>query len=100
MARLMHRIIEQHNLSPQPFVLENKEKGLGVEALRYLKAHQGNNHVIMVTLNSFYTTSLRWPGSVADVMSYAPIARMAEDPFLLCVADHKRDPLGPQTSQK
>ena len=39
----------------------------------------------MVTLNSFYTTPLRQPGLGVDVLTFAPIARMAEDTFLLWV---------------
>ena len=43
------------------------------------------NHTIMVTLNSFYTTPLRQPGLEVDVLTFAPVARMAEDTFLLWV---------------
>jgi tripartite-type tricarboxylate transporter receptor subunit TctC len=39
----------------------------------------------MVTLNSFYTTPLRQPGLDVDVLTFAPVARMAEDTFLLWV---------------
>ena len=39
----------------------------------------------MVTLNSFYTTPLRQPGLGIDVMTFAPVGRMAEDTFLLWV---------------
>lgn len=43
------------------------------------------DHTIMVTLNSFYTTPLRQPGLDVDVLTFAPVARMAEDTFLLWV---------------
>ena len=39
----------------------------------------------MVTLNSFYTTPLRQPTLNIDVLTFAPIARMAEDTFVLWV---------------
>ena len=39
----------------------------------------------MVTLNSFYTTPMRQPGLEVDISTFAPIARMAEDTFLLWV---------------
>ena len=39
----------------------------------------------MVTLNSFYTTPMRQPGLGVDISTFAPIARMAEDTFLLWV---------------
>jgi putative tricarboxylic transport membrane protein len=40
---------------------------------------------IMVTLNSFFTTPLRQPGLGVDIMKFAPVARMAEDTFILWV---------------
>lgn len=85
MARLMQSIIEKHNLSSKPFIPINKPGGTGAEALYYLKEHHGDDHVIMVTLNSFYTTPLRQPALGVDVLTYTPIARMAEDTFLLWV---------------
>jgi putative tricarboxylic transport membrane protein len=39
----------------------------------------------MVTLNSFYTTPLRQPDLHVDIMKFTPVARMAEDTFLLWV---------------
>ena len=55
-ARLLQGLIEKKNLSPRPFIPINKPGGSGGEALRYLKDKAGDNHVVMVTLNSFYTT--------------------------------------------
>ena len=43
------------------------------------------DHTIMVTLNSFFTTPLRQPGLGVDIMTFAPVGRMAEDTFLLWV---------------
>jgi putative tricarboxylic transport membrane protein len=85
MARLMQSVIEKHKFSSKPFIPKNKPGGTGAEALRYLKDNHGDNHVIMVTLNSFYTTPLRQPNLGVDVLTFAPIARMAEDTFLLWV---------------
>jgi tripartite-type tricarboxylate transporter receptor subunit TctC len=87
MARLMQSVIEKHKFSPKPFIPQNKPGGTGAEALRYMQDRQGNSrdHAVMVTLNSFYTTSLRQPNLSVDVMTFAPIARMAEDTFLLWV---------------
>jgi len=39
----------------------------------------------MVTLNSFFTTPLPQPGLGVDIMTFAPVGRMAEDTFLLWV---------------
>jgi len=85
MARLMQSIIEKNNLASKPFVPINKPGGSGAEALVYLKQKTGDDHTIMVTLNSFYTTPLRQPGLDVDIMTFAPIGRMAEDTFLLWV---------------
>ncbi|MEE9251072.1 MAG: tripartite tricarboxylate transporter substrate binding protein [Alphaproteobacteria bacterium] len=85
MSRLMQSIIEKHKFSSKPFVPINKPGGAGAESVRYLKDHKGDDHVIMITLNSFYTTPLRNPGLGVDITTYTPIARMAEDTFLLWV---------------
>ena len=58
MARLMQTIIAKNELSSKPFTPINKPGGSGAESLVYLKEHSGDNHIIMVTLNSFYTTPL------------------------------------------
>ncbi len=85
MARLMQTIIEKHQLSSKPFIPVNKPGGSGAESLIYLKQKKGNDHVIMVTLNSFYTTPLRQPDLDVDISTFTPIGRMAEDTFLLWV---------------
>jgi len=85
LARLIQSIIEKNKLSPQPFIPINKPGGSGAEALRYLKDKAGNPHVIMATLNSYYTTPLRNPGLGVDIATFTPIARLAEDTFLLWV---------------
>lgn len=85
MARLMQTIIEKHGLSSKPFSPVNKAGGSGAEALLHMKNKRGDNHTVMVTLNSFYTTPLRQPGLGVDIGAFTPIARMAEDTFLLWV---------------
>jgi tripartite-type tricarboxylate transporter receptor subunit TctC len=87
MARLMQTVIEKHKWSPMPLTPINKPGGSGAEALVHLKGKKSAdpNHTIMVTLNSFYTTPLRQPGLGVDIAEFAPIARMAEDTFLLWV---------------
>ena len=84
-ARLMQTIAEKHDLSSKPLIPINKPGGSGAEALVHLKQKDGDDHTIMVTLNSFYTTPLRQPGLDVDIMTFTPIARMAEDTFLLWV---------------
>ena len=85
MARLMQSIIQKNNLSSQPFIPINKPGGSGAEALRYLKDNEGNDHVVMITLNSFYTTPLLNPDLGVDISTFTPIGRMALDTFLLWV---------------
>ena len=85
MARLMQTVIEKHKFSPKPFIPVNKPGGSGAEALVHLKGKSGDDHTIMVTLNSFYTTPLRQPKLGIDSLKFTPIARMAEDTFLLWV---------------
>ena len=85
MARLMQTIVEKHNLTSKPLVPLNKGGGSGAEALQYLKAKQGDNYTLLVTLNSFYTTPLRQPNLNVDTTNFTSIARMAEDTFVLWV---------------
>ncbi len=85
LARFIQSLIEKHNLSPKPFVPVNKPGGSGAEALVYLKQHKGDDHVIMATLNSLYTTPLRQPNLGVDITTFTPIARLAEDTFVLWV---------------
>ena len=85
MARLMQTVIEKHGFSSKPFVPINKPGGSGAEALLHMKSKDGDNHTVMVTLNSFYTTPLRQPKLEVDISTFTPIGRMAEDTFLLWV---------------
>ena len=85
MARLMQGIVEKESLADRPLVPVNKSGGSGAEALMAAKSASDPDHTIMVTLNSFYTTPLRQPGLDVDVLTFAPVARMAEDTFLLWV---------------
>jgi putative tricarboxylic transport membrane protein len=86
LARFIQGIIAKNNISSKPFVPVNKGGGSGAEALRYLKDKAGDPHVIMATLNSYYTTPLRQPKLGVDISTFTPIARMAEDTFQLWVS--------------
>lgn len=85
MARLMQSIVEKEGLSSRPLVPTNKPGGTGAEALVHMKGANDPDHTIMVTLNSFFTTPLRQPGLGVDILTFAPVGRMAEDTFLLWV---------------
>jgi len=83
-AHLFQSIIQKENLSNMPVLPVNKGGGSGAEALRYLKDKEGDAHVIMATLNSYYTTPLRTDIGV-DIEEFTPLARMAMDTFVLWV---------------
>lgn len=85
MARRFIQIIADEEMSPVPFEPVNMPGNSGGDALQYMKTNSGNPHVVMVTLNSFFTTPLRQPSLGIDISTFAPIARMAEDTFLLWV---------------
>lgn len=57
----------------------------GGKAMAALKQRRGDDHAIMFTLNSFYTTPVRQPKLGIDISTFTPIARMAEDNFALWV---------------
>lgn len=84
LARLFQSIIQKENLANMPVLPINKGGGSGAEALRYLKDKSGDNHTIMATLNSYYTTPLRTDIGV-NIEEFTPIARMALDTFVLWV---------------
>jgi tripartite-type tricarboxylate transporter receptor subunit TctC len=85
MARVIQRIIADDGLSHQPIVVLNKGGESGGEALRYLKDKAGDPHVIMITLNTIYTTPLRQTGLGVRLEDYTPVARLAEGNFVLWV---------------
>jgi tripartite-type tricarboxylate transporter receptor subunit TctC len=84
LARLFQSIIQREGLASMPVLPSNKGGGSGAEALRYLYDKGGDNHVIMATLNSYYTTPLRTDIGV-NIEEFTPIARMAIDTFVLWV---------------
>ena len=90
-VRFMQSIIAKHDMAPVPVTPINKPGGSGAEALVYMKGKQGDNHTIMFTLNSFYTTPLRQPALGVDITNFTPVARMAEDTFLLWVNSDRKD---------
>jgi tripartite-type tricarboxylate transporter receptor subunit TctC len=90
-VRLMQSIIASNDMAPVPFTPVNKPGGSGAEALVHLNEKSGDDHTIMFTLNSFYTTPLRQPKLGIDIATFTPVARMAEDTFLLWVNSDRTD---------
>jgi len=90
-VRFIQSIIASENMAPVPFTPVNKPGGSGAEALVHVNGKKGDDHTIMFTLNSFYTTPLRQPGLGVDIATFTPIGRMAEDTFLLWVNSDRKD---------
>ncbi|WP_338548702.1 Bug family tripartite tricarboxylate transporter substrate binding protein [Roseovarius phycicola] len=90
-ARLLQGLIEKKDLSPRPFIPINKPGGSGAEALRYMQDKAGDNHTVMMTLNSFYTTPIIQEDLGVDVTQFTPIGLMAMDTFLLWVNTDRED---------
>lgn len=90
-ARLLQGLIEKKDLSPRPFIPINKPGGSGGEALRYMQDKAGDDHTLLVTLNSFYTTPIIQEGLGVDISKFTPIGRMALDTFLLWVNTGRED---------
>lgn len=90
-ARLLQGLIEKKDLSPRPFIPINKPGGSGAEALRYLQDKAGDDHVVMMTLNSFYTTPIIQEDLGIDITEFTPIGLMAMDTFLLWVNTDRED---------
>ena len=90
-ARLLQGLIEKKGLSSRPFIPVNKPGGSGAEALRYLQDKAGDDHTIMMTLNSFYTTPIIQEDLGVDVTKFTPIGLMAMDTFLLWVHSDRND---------
>ncbi len=84
-ARLLQGLIEQKGLSSRPFIPINKPGGSGAEALRYMQDKAGDDHTVMMTLNSFYTTPIIQSDLGVDPTKFTPIGLMAMDTFLLWV---------------
>jgi putative tricarboxylic transport membrane protein len=84
LARLFQTIIQKESLASMPFLPTNKGGGSGAEALRYLVDNAGNPHIVMATLNSYYTTPLQTDIGV-NIEEFTPLARMAVDTFVLWV---------------
>jgi putative tricarboxylic transport membrane protein len=90
-VRSMMGIIDAHKLAPVPVKPVNIAGGSGADAMVHLKQRKGDNHLLLFTLNSFYTTPLKRPELGLDIAAFAPIARMAEDAFLLWVHADRTD---------
>jgi tripartite-type tricarboxylate transporter receptor subunit TctC len=84
-ARLIAGLVKKHNLFPVEARIVNMPAQSGGEALAYMKNNAGNDHLLVFTLNSFFTVPLIRPDLGVDILDFTPIARLGLDPFLLWV---------------
>lgn len=90
-VRFLVDLIAKRNLAPVPFEVINEPGRSGGDALAALQKRVGDNHALLFTLNSFYTAPLDVPELGVDVAKFTPIARLAEDVFLLWVHSDRTD---------
>jgi putative tricarboxylic transport membrane protein len=90
-TRFIAEVLEKQQLTPVKFEVVNMPGGSGSEALSALQKRVGDPHVLLFTLNSFYTTPLEKPEIGVDIAKFTPVARMAEDVFLLWVHSDRAD---------
>jgi len=90
-VRFIAKAMADEKLVPVSINVINKPGKSGGEAMAYLKSRSGDNHTIMFTLNSYYTTPLEHPELGVDIATFAPIGRLAEDVFLLWVHSDRKD---------
>ena len=84
-ARFIAGLVEKHKLFPFEAKVVNMPGQSGGEALSHLKKQAGNDHLLIFTLNSFFTVPLTQPSLGIDILAFTPIGRLGLDPFLLWV---------------
>lgn len=84
-VRFLVKTMTDRKLVNVPFEIINIPGKSGGDAMVALQKMAGDNHAILFTLNSFYTTPIRKPELGIDISKFTPIARLAEDVFLLWV---------------
>lgn len=90
-VRFLVKTMTTHKLVDVPFEIVNIPGNSGGDALVELQRRRGDNHAILFTLNSFYTTPMKKPELKIDVSEFTPIARLAQDVFLLWVHSDRKD---------
>lgn len=90
-VRFIAKALAEAKIVSVPINVVNRPGKSGGEAMAYLKSRKGDDHTIMFTLNSYYTTPLEHPELGIDISTYAPIGRLAEDVFLLWVHSDRTD---------
>ena len=85
-ARLVQGIAEKNDFTSKPLIPINKPGGSGGEALTYVKGKSGDQHTIMITLNSFFTTPQNQTELGINILDdYTPLARLLTDTFMVWI---------------
>jgi putative tricarboxylic transport membrane protein len=84
MARMIQGVVQKHELMAQPMVVINKSGGAGAEGFLDVKADEGNDHKIIITLSNLFTTPLA-TGVPFSWEELTPVAMLALDEFMLWV---------------
>ena len=90
-ARFIAGLVQKHKLFPVEARVANMPGDSGGAALSHLKGQSGNDHLLIFTLNSFFTVPLTKPNLGIDILGFTPIARLGLDPFLLWVHSDRAD---------
>src|SRR5262245_22330062 len=90
-ARFIAALVQKHNLFPVEAKVVNMPGKSGGEALSYLKSQAGSDHLLIFTLNSFFTVPLLRRELDIDILAFTPVARLGLDPFLLWVHADRTD---------
>lgn len=85
LAQFLVDLIKEEELIDQPIQISSDDSGYGVGAFRDLMSASDPDRTLMITMNSFFTTPLLQRGLDADILTFAPIAHLAEDNFYLWV---------------
>jgi tripartite-type tricarboxylate transporter receptor subunit TctC len=90
-TRFLAELMKAKGVTSQPVNVVNVPGHSGGDALQMLQKRSGDDHLIAFTLNSFYTTPILQPALGVDIAKFSPIARLAEDVFLLWVHKDRTD---------
>ncbi len=90
-TRFLADLIKTKKLVNQPINVVNVAGNSGGDALQMMQKRTGDDHLIAFTLNSFYTTPILHPEIGVDIAKFTPLARLAEDVFLLWVHKDRTD---------
>jgi putative tricarboxylic transport membrane protein len=85
-ARRIIAMLEAEHLLAQPVTVVGRLKGSGVEAMEYLVANRGNDHMLGLFTVSWVAAPLVDKDAKAQLTDLTPLARLDQDPSLVIVS--------------